>query len=466
MLPSPRLLFRLALGTWIVILLGSWLCAGPLGHDESAYAVGGARLAAHLPSPWLYRSVGMHVLALPGVLLGGSELALRLPAVLFAILYLFAVRRVGRLLSESAGAWAAAVAVGMHGLSLRGHELLSDLPSATCVLMGLAVLAEELERDDGPRPRVALAAPWLAAGFYLRYASVVPIALVLSLAALVWWRRLRARPWPLLGFAALLALLLAPHVAQAMATVGSPLGIIRYSSGVPRRDYFGDGLVGYLFGNPFLAYGVVATPVLLAGLVSVAWPPPPGPGRRAARVLWLVAVTQIVILGLMSHAQPRYIYVALSLLVVLGVDLVARRTQERGVGTAWRRAAFALVALAALGVLVGAPLAARHSHTWLAPIVEAGAVIRRDASGRPCHVVSRRFTQLMWYGGCETGNQGPHPEELERFPLVYGVWFEGTAGTTIPEDFRLGSGVALSAAPVEKRPGRFEILRMTPPAAR
>jgi hypothetical protein len=81
-------------------------------------------------------------------------------------------------------------------------------------------------------------------------------------------------------------------------------------------------------------------------------------------------------------------------------------------------------------------------------------------------VVSRRFTQLMWYGGCESGNQGPHPDELARLPLTYGVWFDGVAGTTIPEDFRLPSGAALSAAPVVKLPGRFEILRMTSPAPR
>jgi hypothetical protein len=347
------------------------------------------------------------------------------------------------------------VVVGAHGIAWRGHELLSDLPSTTCVLMGLAVLAEELCASGGPRWRILAAAPWLAAGFYLRYASVVPIALVVLAVALVAGRRLVASGAAVrvAGFAALFALLLVPHVVQAVQVTGSPVGIIRFSSGVPRQDYFGDGLVNYLFGNPFAMYGVLATPVLLAGLVS---------GLRAlaapARVFWLVAVGQVVILGLMSHGQPRYIYVALSLLVVLGVELLRRFEAP-----AWRRAASALVGLAALASLVGAVIAARHSHGWLDPIAEAGAIIRRDAAGRPCHVVSRRFTQLMWYSGCASADQGPHPRDLARTPLVYGVWFDGVAGTPGPEAFEVDPGVPFRAAPVARRPGKFEILRLTPP---
>jgi hypothetical protein len=453
--PRPERVFRLALVAWTLLVVASWWLAGPLGHDEAAYAIGGADLAGALPSPWLYRSVGMHLLALPGVLLGGGEHALRAPVLILAIVYLFAVRRVGRVLSPATGAWAAAVVVGAHGIAWRGHELLSDLPSTTGVLMGLAVLAEELLRADGPRWRIAAAAPWLAAGFYLRYASVVPIALVLASVALVAGRRLLAPgpPARLAGFVTLFALLLVPHLVQALQLTGSPLGIIRFSSGVPRQDYFGDGLVNYLFGNPFAMYGVLATPVLLAGLVS---------GFRAlgaaARVFWLVAVGHVVILGLMSHGQPRYIYVALSLLVVLGVDLV-RRVEA----PAWRRAASAAVAVAALGSFVGAVVAARHSHGWLDPIAEAGAIIRRDAAGRSCHVVSRRFTQLMWYSGCGSADQGPHPAALARVSLVYGVWFDGVAGTAGPETFEVDPGVPLLAAPVAKQPGRFEILRLTRP---
>ena len=59
----------------------------------------------------------------------------------------------------------------------------------------------------------------------------------------------------------------------------------------------------------------------------------------------------------------------------------------------------------------------------------------------------------------------PHDflEKLARTPLVYGVWFDGVAGTPGPEAFEVDPGVPFRAAPVARRPGKFEILRLTPP---
>jgi Dolichyl-phosphate-mannose-protein mannosyltransferase len=449
-MPVSRRLFQLSLVAWLVILALSWGCGGPLGHDEAAYAIGGRALLAGHASPWLYRSVGMHLLAAPGVLAGGAERWLRVPALMFAVLYLFAVRRVGRLLGEPVASWSAAVVVGMHGVALRGHELLSDLPSATCVLMALAIFARELDDEDGPSVRVLGAAPWLAAAFYLRYASCVPIALVGLALALVGWRKILARPGPIVATLALFAALLVPHLMQAIAATGSPLGIIRYSSGVPHQTGPAGGLIGYLSANPFLHYGVLATPVLLAGLLSIV-----RAQRPAARVLWLVAVGQIVVLGLISHAQTRYIYVALTLLVVLGVDQIAR------VGR-YARLARAAVVLAWVGVVVAIVVRAGRPD-WRQQVVEAAAIIRRDAPDTACHVVSRRFTQLMWYSGCVRGNQGPGTWDLAQTPVVYAVWFDGTAGTPGPEAFRLGSGTPLPGERLAHRPGRFEIMRFVMP---
>ena len=450
---AGRALFRATLIAWLVILAVSWIGGGPLGHDEAAYAIGGTARLHGEASPWLYRSEGMHLLAMPGLLLGGSELWLRAPAVLFAIGFVFAMRRAGDRLGPGRGAWAAAIAVGMHGLSMRGHELLSDLPSTTCILMAIAILVEELERDDGARWRVVLAAPWLAAAFYLRYASCVPIALV-GVASLVWWRAIVRRPLPIVATAAVLALLLAPHAAQAIAITGDPLGIIRFSSDVPYHLYVGDGLVTYLTFDPFVHYGVVAAPVLLAGVVSVARPS--RAARRAAIALWLIAIAQIVVLGLRSHAMVRYIYVALCLLVILGVDGIMRLAP-------WNRRARAialvLVALSWLGVAAASAYLSLRPRDWRTPIVEAAAIIERDAAGRPCHVVSRRFTQLMWYAGCPSGTMYPLPADLERWPLVYGVWLGDRYSASPPDTFQLGNGARLRG--VDLHTEGFQVMRFT-----
>jgi hypothetical protein len=463
LLTTPRALFRAALAAWLVIVLASWLLGGPLGHDEAAYAIGGAARLAGKPLPWLYRSEGMHLLAMPGLLAGGSELALRLPSVVIAIGLLFSVRRVGDRLGRGAGAWAAAVVVGTHGLAMRGHELLSDVPSTACLLMAIAILAEELERDGGPRYRLMGAAVWLATGFYLRYASCVPIAIIGAAATLVWWRAILARPAPVAATLALFAALIAPHVVQSIAATGSPLGIIRYSADVPYHLYVGDGLVTYLTGNAFVRYGVVAAPVLLAGLISVVRPP--AAGRRPARLLWLVALGQIVVLGLRSHAMTRYVYVALVLLIVLGVDAIARAAARPGFAR-WapraRQVALGLVVLSWLGVAAAVIGLGLRGRDWRTPIVEAAAVVKADAAGRPCHVVSRRFTQLMWYAGCESGTQRPLQEDLDRWPLVYGVWFKDTFGTAGPDAFWRTGGHHM--VPVElAHPDDFTVTRFTPP---
>jgi len=452
---SARKVAVAALGAWVALVVVGWLLDGPLGHDEAAYAIGGEALLRGEPSPWLYRSVGMHAVAAVGVAAGGADLVLRLPAVVLAIGFAFAVYHAGRrMLGATAGAWGVAIVVGMHGLALRAHQLESDLPSTACLLLGTTTIVTELERDAGPRWRMLAAAPWLAAAFYLRYASCVPIALVGGLAMVVWWRALLARPLPVLATAAALAALLAPHAAQAIAETGSPSGIITFSAGVPRRDYVGQGLVSYVTENPFIGYGVLAVPVVIAGLGAIAVRP-----ARATCFLWLVAVGQVVALGLVSHATPRYIYFALTLLVLLGVHVIAL-VAGRGSWRIGARVPFVLVVLAWSGVLV-TTIWRSQREDWRAPVVEAAALVGTDARGRPCHVVSRRFAQVMWYSKCGAGDQTVPGDKLERGEIVYRVWVRRSPGTpelvSVPE----ATPVPLAIVELGAVPGRYEVHRIT-----
>jgi hypothetical protein len=445
MLSDERRLFRAALVAWIMIVVTAWLTGGPLGHDEAAYAIGAEDMLDGREQIWLYRSPGMHVLASFGIVAGGSEIALRLPAVIMAIGFLFAVRRAGNLVAPGTGAWAAAAIAGMHGLALRGHELLSDLPSTGCLVVAIAILIRELERETGPRWNVVAVAPWLAAAFYIRYASVVPIALIGVTAVALWWRRIAMRPLPIVATALALVVLAIPHAIHAITETGSPFGIVTLSAGVPRRDYVGEGLVSYVAGNPFLHYGALAAPILLFGLIAVRR------ASRPVRLLWTVAVGQVIVLGLLSHATPRYIYLALVLLSILGVDEIRRTFAARR-----RPLALAVVGLAALGTFA-ATVVRGTIDDWRAPIPSAAAAIRRDAAGQACNVVSRRFAQLMWYARCRGGTQEPPLGQVDGH-AVYVVWLARSPG--IPDRDQIPADLI----DIDRDPrGRYVVARVIRP---
>src|SRR5262249_10572632 len=137
---------------------------------------------------------------------------------------------------------------------------------------------------------------------------------------------------------------------------------------------------------------------------------PPGP-RRTVWFLGAIAIGQIVALGLQSHAQPRYIFVATSLLVVLGVAFV----RAAFAANPRPRLALVLVALSWLGCAAAlipytVPLARLR-----APLLAAATTIRADAHGQPCIVVARVITQLAWYTGCET-RLLRDPTQLDELP--------------------------------------------------
>jgi hypothetical protein len=273
-------------------------------------------------------------------------------------------------------------------MALRSAELIGDLPATACVVAGVALLAGELSRDDGPRWRLVWIAPLFSAGFYFRYGSA-PVIAIASVAALLLWPR-RVLRAPVLASIALLALLIAPHLISSLHETGSLLGILEVSSRMPRRAYVGEGLVTYLTSNPFRFYGGVVAPLLVAGLVRLARP------TRVRLLFATVAIGQLLAIGLQSHAQPRYVFVATVLLVALGVDLVT--------SVAWKpwlaRTGAALAGLACIAALVMVVPVNRWVAGERAPLLAASGAIAGDGIG-PCTFTSRVVTQLMWYTRCE-----------------------------------------------------------------
>ena len=439
---TDRRLLLAAVLAWLAVAVLGVILGPPLGHDEAAFAVS-ARGGA---PAWVYRSAGVTEVARIGVLLGGADWHLRIASALLGSLIVLGAAAVGTAaFSARTGAWAAAVIVGAHPIALRSAELIGDLPATGCVLLGIALLCSELSRDEGPRWRFVLAGPAFAVAFYLRYASAPVVAIAGAAAAALWWRAIVRRPLPVLAAAGVFVVMLLPHVVQSLAATGKLFGILQVSAKMPRRAYPGEGLVTYLLpGNPFRYYGVLVAPLLVAGLVGIVRAPP---RWRRSIFLGIVAIGQVLAIGLQSHAQPRYIFVAIVLLVVLGVDALSRLAPPK-----LRVAALPLVVAAWIGVVVTVPFYSRFLSDARAPLITAATAVRTDAAGARCIIVAKVVTQLMWYTRCAE-QRLTAPENLPPWPLKPKLYV-----VSVPR-----ASVAIEAV-LEARPALVRELPIPPPA--
>jgi hypothetical protein len=387
---TDRRLLTAALVAWIAVA-AIGLALGPaLGHDEAAFAL--VARGAEPPGAWLYRSMGTVAIARIGLALGDAEWQLRLVCAVLSIATVIAAFAVGRAtFSSRTGAWAAAVVAGAHPMALRSAQLLSDLPAAACLLGGIAVLVGELERRAGSAPVIGLA---------------------LVAAAVLWWRAVAARPLRSLAVVAALAVLIVPHFVRSVDATGAALGILEISAAMPRRAYFGEGLVTYLTSNPLTYYGILVAPLMIAGVLGLV-----RTRRRAPWYLAIIAFGQLVALGVQSHGQPRYVFVAVILLVVLGVDVVARIDRPR--------LALALVFASWLEVAIAQVVTSREANQARSSILQAVRVIQADAGERPCAILALLAPQLTWYSDCQvylTGYATPLPADRRRYAVSFTRW--------------------------------------------
>lgn len=360
--------------------------ARPLGHDEAVYALGAHALiddaGAALP---LHRSIGMAVVTAPGAVVDGGEAALRVPFVLIGLGYLallgcFARRHFG----AAAAALAMAVQATNPEFAWRSAEVLSDVPSALCLLGLVAALAS-------PRPRWYLAGALAAAACYVRYASAPTVAVIFAGAWLVLPTTRRAT----VQAAACAAALLVPFLIWSHATTGSTLGVLREGERRAGRAYPGQGLWFYLRAWPVRlagpGVGVVAALGLVVGVA--AWRRPLDPAARVRRLLLIAAVGQIGLLGWRVHGEARFITFALTALVLVGASWLA------GAAPRWR---IAIAATACLAVPMAAWTLIRLDRLAAsrAPAVAAARAIARDRGGAPCVVYTTEAPMVAWYSGC------------------------------------------------------------------
>ena len=383
---TPRRLVIASLVVWIVCVVLSLLVSAPLTHDEAAYAL----LARDGHEQWLYRPIGLVAIGKLGIALGGSDLAMRAASAVLSITLIVAVAALGKRLGPWTGAWSAALIAGTHAFVLRGFQLLNDVPATACLLGAAVIMLDELDRDGGPSYRLVTAAPLLACALYLRYGSVLTIGILGITAAVLWWRSICLRPGPVVLTVALFVILLAPFFAYSARVTGSATGILALSREVATYP-MGYGLARFVLSNPFVFYGALAPPVMLAGLAGLVR------ARRPHVFLALVAIAQIVSLGLFSEGSARFVFLAVVFLVVLGVDALAHVLAGR---RRLIRIAGGVVVLAWLGMIAAVIPVQRHVAAKLRDMTAASRAIRADAADRPCVVLAYAVTQLMWYSRC------------------------------------------------------------------
>lgn len=376
---------------WVTIALALLVIASPLGHDESQYVIAASDFLAGRPPRWLYLSQGTTALAIPGVLAGGSEIALRSVMLVLGLGFLAAAYGLARsLVSPVTAAWLACVLAASLGIVRRSTDLLSDMPAAAALLAGTALLVGELLRDDGPRRRIVWTGALFAAALYLRYGSALAIAIIGVVAAIGGWRGVARRPLLVVATLGAFVALLAPHMIAAYARTGSPVGIITLSTD-EIRTVSDPGLVDYFTHDPTQWYGIVATPLLVLGLASIAWL-----RERRFVMLWVMAIGCVIGLGLTALAQPRYIYYSQVVLVMLGIEVVRRLVEHRRAVVI----ACAIVVALSWALAVSSSIRGARKPSPAQFVVAAARAIDRDAAGAPCAVLGTEV-QLHWYSRCK-----------------------------------------------------------------
>lgn len=430
---ADKLLLAGALVVWCAAIAIKLAYALPLGHDEAAFALGAQRWLAGEPCVYLARSLGTELLAMPGVALDAGVIVIRfLPAVMTLLVPLG-----GYLLARAAfperrlGGLAAAVLASAHPMLFIAADVLSDLPAAGLILVGLSTLLRELCGKEATW-RTSFAAGMFAAAFYVRYGSAPALASVVCVSALCYPRAFcRARfLLCLFGTGAVLAI---PFIWWSLSQTGSPIGVLEISASSTRLDYIGQGIVTYVLSNPFAYYGVLVAPAVVLGLVGSLVV-----HERSARFLGLIAVVTMLALGLRSHAQPRYAFLFISILAVNGVGLAGAFVQtSRARSFVWTAV---VVAAWTYGLRYVVRDSARGDRARDA-IADLGRAIRLHSAGRPCAFRAVRTPQLAYYSGCKAANWPDAPAGNVTYivslpghpadPVPHGVSLAGTKGAVM-----------------------------------
>ncbi|MCC3768205.1 glycosyltransferase family 39 protein [Streptomyces sp. UNOC14_S4] len=403
-----------------------------IGHEEAVYANKARSWSDGTPAAgWgIYRPVGLPALGRVALFLHDDVGALRgvaLALVLFTLTttYLLAARWT----TPRRAAIATLLVLGGLGFLRRVPEFLNDIGSTGFLLIVVHLLVRAQEKP-GSRALLILPVPVLAA-FYLRY-GVVGNLLAIAAAALVCYgpRAWLAQGRRLAVAGAFLVIGLVPHFVHSTEVSGSPLGVIMSATSQSNRSYIGEGLVYYLAIFPYRLAGDLGAVVMAAGLLAAgaaarrilrsqrsqrsqrghrsdrsdrsdrshrAESAGVRPDDRRRTFLGCTALLVFVLLGITTHGEPRFVYLPVVLLTILGVQALAEFT-----GRWASRVLSAVAALAAVTVLGTAQVVAHGAMP--APDRLSDSVVpvaKQLSSDGPCLLVTGYEPEVGWYSGCD-----------------------------------------------------------------
>lgn len=391
-----------------------------LGHEEAVYANKARFWLDGTPDAgWgVYRPVGLP--ALGGLALwltgyeghasGGGAGALRAVTLLLALAMLCTTYLVARAWTSPRRAVVVTLVL-LSGLGFlrRVPEYLNDIGSTALLLIVVFLLVRAQERAGTKAgARALLLLPLVAlAAFYLRY-GVVGNLLAVALAAVFAygpraWLALGPRLWAAVG---VLAAGLVPHFLYATKRTGKPLGMILSATSQANREYVGDGLVYYLSVFPYRLAGDLGAVVMAAGVCAAvaAWlrlrrGSEPRVDDRRRVFLGAAALLVFVVLGMATDGEPRFVYLPVTLLTVLGVQAVAELTR------AWApRVLLCVGVLAGVTVLGTAQVVAHGAMPGPTSLGASTVPVARALAaqeGERCLIVTGYEPEFGWYSGCD-----------------------------------------------------------------
>jgi hypothetical protein len=388
-------------------LLPLVLDGGGLNHDESAYALKARHWAEDTPETgWnLHRGVAMSAYGYLVFEAGGDEGALRLLGLAAIVAFVIATWILGtRIGGKWVGALAALALMSSPVLLRRSTEYLSDVPSSALLMALMIIVWKQFGDRDRPGYGLMWILPLAWAAFYIRYQSVLSFALIATAIAVLFWKKVKLGWRPIAVTAGVGLAGLIPHFVFATSETGSPLGVILFTADVAGRDYWGEGLVDYflLMGWPLAAFVGPAAVVFFVWWLITDWKSVSG--RVKCLFLMIPAAGQVLLLGVVSHGEARFIFFPLALTLIGGVIGVTEVSQG------WRQLTARAVALGLVVLLVGS-LAMAASYVRRAvenrdlgtvPLELAAEELREIAGESSCGVMTSYQPQITFYSECYT----------------------------------------------------------------
>ncbi len=391
----------------VFVLLPLIVDGGTLGHDESAYAVKAKSWLEGTPDTgWApHRGTGMSVYGYLVLKAGAVEPGLRMIGLVGVLGLAAGVWALGRLLGNPRVAALAATAV-VAGPSMlrRATEYLSDIPAAALLVWCMVIVWREFGIRDRPSYRLLWLLPFAWTAFYLRYQSILSLALIAVVVLVLWWRKVRERPGPVVAVVLIGIIGLIPHLIEAVDLTGKPWGILTYTGGIAERAYVGQGLVDYANQLPWSLSGLIGPFAILASLVGLVASWKDRDRRRPYLFLLVPAFLQVLALGLLSHGEPRFVFFPLALTFVaaaIAVDSWVSESRRR-----WAPSVAIGLAVILIGSLALSAATVRGSVDYRAsvnaPMEAAGLAVAADAEGASCGVLTSYGPQVTFYSECAT----------------------------------------------------------------